>query len=93
MAISIAVAIISWDGFIKTFKKYDLFFGNILAYQAPIALFIGTGAIRVIIKFAKFSRWHNIGFKMMFFANAMCSFMIGFSIMYTDKLLTNGLYP
>jgi hypothetical protein len=64
---------------------------NTLRYLLPLALFVGLGTIRVIIKFANFSRWQNLGFKLFFFIGAICYFIIGFYIMYTDSKLTGGM--
>jgi len=93
LAVSLAVAIIGLNGFVQIIKTYDPFFANVIIYFAPITHFVSFGAIRVIIKFANFNWWQNIGFKLMFFADSICYFVIGFYIMYSDKKVTDGANP
>jgi len=64
-----------------------------LRILAPLAAFSVAGSVRVIIKHANFSRWQNIMFKIVIFADGLCYFMIAVYIMYSDYKISSGMKP
>jgi hypothetical protein len=93
LALALIAANIGLSGVLSPLSKADPFFANVLSYFGPFASFFVTGTIRIVIKKVNFNRWQNIIFKIVILADALCYFVLGFFLMYTNHKKTHGMLP
>jgi hypothetical protein len=93
IALSLVAAFLGFFGLTSSITRSSPLYATLMRIFVPIGLFVLSGTVRVIIKWANFKRWQNITFKVCLFMSGMCYFMIGFQIMYFNYQPSKGMLP